>query len=224
MCGRFYLDAPDELVMSYFGLDDGIHLAPRYNITPSQDIAIVRSAEQGRELATARWGLVPAWSKDEKTRYSTINARADSVAEKPAYRSAFRRRRCLVPASGFYEWRKQQNGKQPYRIGMADNSVMALAGLWEHWEGEGKSFDSCSIIVTEANELIDSIHHRMPVIFNRDQFDQWLDPYNQDIPQLQAMLGPYPGEKMSLWPVSRRVNSPANDDPACIEAVEVPEQ
>ncbi|HBE91899.1 MAG TPA: hypothetical protein DDW55_04980 [Gammaproteobacteria bacterium] len=221
MCGRFYLDAPDELVLTHFGLEGGIHLKARYNITPSQDIAIVRSGEQGRELSLARWGLVPAWSREEKTQYSMINARADTVADKPAYRQAFRQRRCLIPASGFYEWRKMSSGKQPYRIGMADNGIMALAGLWEHWEGEGKSLDSCSIIVTEANDLIRPIHDRMPVILDREKFDHWLDPAYQDAAALQKLLQPYADGSMSLWPVSRRVNSPAYDDHSCVQAVEI---
>jgi putative SOS response-associated peptidase YedK len=221
MCGRFYLDAPDELVLSYLGLEGGIHLEPRYNIAPSQDIAIVRSAEQGRELSLARWGLVPAWSREEKTQYSMINARADTVADKPAYRHAFRQRRCLIPASGFYEWRKMSSGKQPYRIGMADNGIMAFAGLWEHWEGEGKSLESCSIIVTEANDLIRPVHDRMPVILDQDHFDQWLDPAYQDTATLQELLKPYAYSAMSLWPVSKRVNSTSNDDPACTQAAEI---
>ena len=221
MCGRFYLDAPDELVLSYFGLDEGIHLQPRYNIAPSQDVAIVRAAAQARELAYLRWGLVPAWSREEKTRYSMINARADTIADKPSYREPFRKRRCLVPASGFYEWRKMSHGKQPYRIGRTDNGIMALAGLWEHWEGEGKSVDSCSIIVTEANDCIRPVHDRMPVILDPDQFDAWLNPDNGDAETLKAMLQPYPGEAMSYWPVDTMVNSPANDDPRNIQPVDI---
>lgn len=217
MCGRFYLDAPDEMVMTHFGLEGGIHLAPRYNIAPSQDIAIVRAGSHGREMVLARWGLVPAWSKQEKTRYSMINARAETIADKPAYRQAFRRHRCLVPASGFYEWRKLAGGKQPYRIGMADRSVMALAGLWERWEGDGRSLDSCTIIVTDSNELIRPIHDRMPVMLEPDQFEQWLDPENTDTVALQGMLKPYARAGMSAWPVSRRVNNPDNDDPACMQ-------
>ena len=224
MCGRFYLDAPDELVLTYFGLDGGIHLEPHYNITPSQDIAIVRSGVQGRELTFARWGLVPGWSQEEKTRYSMINARSDTVADKPAYRQAFRQRRCLIPASGFYEWRKMPHGKQPYRIGMDDNGVMALAGLWEHWEGKGRSLDSCTIIVTDSNDLIRTIHERMPVILDPDDFDRWLDPDTADIVAMQAMLKPHASDAMSVWPVSQRVNSPSNDDQACMQAIEIDQE
>ena len=168
-----------------------------------------------------RWGLIPAWSKDEKPRYNLINARAETVAEKPAYRQAFRSRRCLIPASGFYEWRKMQDGKQPYRIGMADSSPMALAGLWEHWERDGKSIDSCTIIVTGANELIASIHDRMPVILDPADFDRWLDPGHNDVASLQEMLKSRDAHGMSVWSVSRRVNNPANDDKECSQPIEV---
>lgn len=221
MCGRFYLDAPDELVLSYFGLEGGIHLLPRYNIAPSQDVPIIRQAGRDRELVMVRWGLLPAWSREEKTRYSMINARSDTVAEKPSYRQPFHKRRCLVPASGFYEWRKMFHGKQPYRIGRADEGLMALAGIWEHWEGNGKAIESCSIIVTDANERIRPIHDRMPVILDPDQFNDWLDPDNSDVNALQDMLQPYQDDEMSSWPVSTAVNSPANDDPRCKQAVDI---
>ena len=220
MCGRFYLDAPREQLLGHFQLDDTDipELLPRYNIAPSQDIAAVRQGAGGRELAMLHWGLIPSWAKGENPPYRMINTRAETVATKPAFRSAFRQRRCLIPASGFYEWQAGADGKQPYCIRPADESLFAFAGLWEHWEGkDGKVVESCTILVTEPNELLAPIHDRMPVILDPMDYTAWLDPQQDDPVTLSALLQSYPADLMWAYPVSRRVNNPTNNDFACIE-------
>ena len=193
------------------------NLPPRYNVAPTQNVPIVRRPKDtdGRELVLARWGLIPSWAKDTKIGYRTINARAETVAEKPSFREAFKRRRCLVVADGFYEWQKQPGGKkQPYFISAASDGPLAFAGLWETWKDpEGDRVESCTIIVTEANDLLRPIHDRMPVILQPGDFDPWLDAPPQDA---QTMLKPFAGD-MTLYPVSSRVNNVRNDDPSCIE-------
>ncbi len=193
-------------------------ITPRYNIAPSQDVLAVRETGTGREMVTLRWGLLPSWAKDGKSTYRMINARAETVADKPAYRAAFRRRRCLLPADGFYEWQAQADGKQPWHIRMKDSNVFAFAGLWEHWEGDDQVIESCTIIVTGANEVVRPIHDRMPVIINRSDYDQWLDPEVQQAEKLAPLLRPFASEQMTVYPVSKRVNSPARDDVDCIKA------
>jgi putative SOS response-associated peptidase YedK len=191
-------------------------LKPRYNIAPGQDVAIVRATEQGRTLSMARWGLVPHWAKEAKIKYSTINARAETVAEKPTYRDAFRRQRCLIPATGYYEWQQAGGQKIPYHIRRDDSAVFAFAGLWDRWERGGEDFDSCSIIVTAASSAMQPIHERMPVILEPSSYKVWLNPAHENRAQLQALLLPYNG-KLAVYPVSRKVNNPKNDDPACVE-------
>ena len=193
-------------------------ITPRYNIAPSQDVLAVRETGTGREMVTLRWGLLPSWAKDGKSTYRMINARAETVADKPAYRAAFRRRRCLLPADGFYEWQAQADGKQPWHIRMKDSNVFAFAGLWEHWEGDDQVIESCTIIVTGANEVVRPIHDRMPVIINRSDYDQWLDPEVQQAEKLAPLLRPFASEQMTVYPVSKRVNSPARDDVDCIKS------
>lgn len=217
MCGRFSLAALPDTLASHFGLAAVPALAPRYNIAPSQDIAVVRQGAAGRECSLLRWGLVPAWSKEPKTKYSTINARAETVAEKPAYRAAFRQRRCLIPTTGFYEWQQRGDTKIPHYIRLQGGGLFAFAGLWEHWQHEDRSLDSCALIVTAANTLMAPIHARMPVILAPEQYATWLDPANTDRQQLTAMLVPYPADAMEAWPVSRRVNNPRHDSADCLE-------
>ena len=193
MCGRYNIITDAQALVDYFDVLNEIDFSPRYNIAPSQDVPVVRQQDAGRELALLHWGLIPFWAKDEKLKYSMINARADTVHEKPAYREAFKKRRCLIPASGFYEWRKEKGRKQPYNIRLKDTDIFAFAGLWEHWEGpEGEVIDSCSIIVTEANKLIEPIHDRMPVILSTKGYDTWLDPDNHNTNTLRDLLTPYP--------------------------------
>ncbi len=221
MCGRYHLTTDAQALIDYFEIEqaslDIEALSPRYNIAPSQDVPIVRDTGRGRELALARWGLVPHWSKAEKPKYSTINARAETVAEKPTYRESFRRRRCLIPATGFYEWRRDGERKTPYHIGLPGGQLLAFAGLWDHWDREsGAGFDSCAIIVCGANTAMQTIHERMPVILNPAQYNTWLDVAHFNKAQLEALLVPF-AASIASWPVSRYVNSPKNDDASCLE-------
>ena len=223
MCGRYNMITDVHVLIDLLGIEsvsgDAQALAPRYNIAPGQDVPVVRATPEGRILSLARWGLVPHWSRDAKPGYSTINARAETVADKPAYREAFRRRRCLIPATGFYEWKQVQGEKIPFHICMPDKRPFAFAGLWDHWEREGAAFDSCSIIVTAANSLMQDIHARMPVILDPGFYNVWLNPDHAHRAQLQSLLVPY-GGKLTAYPVSRRVNNPRNDDPHCLEPAE----
>lgn len=232
MCGRFYLDVPKDEFMAHYGLADTSLLPPRrYNIAPSQEILAIRAIDGGeRTVSLLHWGLIPSWSKDEKPHYSMINARAETVASKPAFRSAFKRRRCLIPASGFYEWQPQNHYKQPYAITMKEQdgghpTLFSLAGLWEHWESpEGKVVESCSIVVTDANAVLKPIHDRMPVIVDPDNYTAWLDPENHDTDQLKKLLAPYPAGAMKAYPVSRRMNDPTHDEIDCIRPVSIEKQ
>lgn len=221
MCGRFVLTAPGRMVAEEFMLDHEPDMQERYNIAPTQYVAAVRipTKEAGRELAFLRWGLIPFWAKDEKIGYRTINARSETVESKPAFRAAFKYRRCLIPATGFFEW-KRVNGKkkQPLFIRMKGEALFALAGLWESWENpEGLVIESCAILTTDANELLQEIHDRMPVILPKEAYEQWLDPALQKADKLKPILEPYSSEAMETYPVSEYVNKPQNTGPECIE-------
>ena len=221
MCGRFNLITDAGALVDFFGIAqvllDPAELKPRYNISPGQNIPIIRNAGKGRELASARWGLVPHWSRDEKPHYSTINARAETVADKPTYREAFRRRRCLIPATGFYEWMREGDQKVPHHIHLVEGGVFAFAGLWDRWKKEGAGFDSCSIIVTSANAAMKPIHDRMPVILNPAQYNTWLNTAHYNRAQLESILVPYAGA-IETWGLSQYVNSPKHDDARCLES------
>jgi putative SOS response-associated peptidase YedK len=236
MCGRFTIsEVPDELA-DQCCLIDSVPIEPRYNIAPSQMVPVIAFGSSdgsgacilkpgeggrpsGRILIHLKWGLVPGWAKDPSIGNRMINARAETVAEKPSYRSAFKRRRCLMLADGFFEWKKQGGSKQPYHIRMQDRSLFAFAGLWEHWSGgDGSIIQSCVLITTTPNELVKEIHDRMPVILPRDRYDAWLDPANQDKDTLKSMLKPHPADDMTAYPVSTRVNNPANDTRDLIES------
>lgn len=215
MCGRYTLTTPD---LTPIGEALGVRLPPvtvSYNIAPGRPVPIIRVGSQGYELVYVRWGLVPHWSKAPKSEYSTINARAETVAVKPAFRDAFRRRRCLVPADGFYEWQKRDGTKQPFYIHRRDRKPFAFAGLWERWEGEGETLETCAIIVTGANALMRPIHERMPVILPEAFYRLWLDP-RASRDALSALLVPYAGDTLVAEPVSTRVNNPRNDDPELV--------
>ena len=219
MCGRFTLRAPASTVADEFKVLDVPPLAPRFNIAPTQPVAAVRlAAESGqRQLVRLKWGLVPPWAKDPAIGNRLINARAESVAEKPAFRAAFRRRRCLVVADGFYEWQRSGGRKQPYFIRLRDDRPFAFAGLWEFWEGpEHSALETCTLITTGPNELMEPIHNRMPVILAPDDYDRWLDPAIQEPDALRPLLRPYPTSAMLALPVSPHVNNPRNDDAECI--------
>ena len=229
MCGRYSITTPLEAMLRLFRLSGPLpNIQARYNVAPTQDAPVVRfSADaEERELAMLRWGLIPSWAKEARIGYKMINARAETVAQKPAFRNAFRHRRCLVPADGFYEWRKLGNDKQPYRITLADGGPFAFAGLWERWQGpDGEAVDSFTIITTEANPLLRPIHDRMPVIIDPAARDMWLNIGSEVAEAAQQLLRPYPAAAMMAYPVSRRVNKPSNDDEECInptgEAVKI---
>jgi len=215
MCGRFIQATTGEVLAERFQLATPPDLAPRYNVAPSQPVGAIRIAAGGvREFVPLRWGLIPSWSPEPRTAYSTINARAETVAEKPTYRQAFRRRRCLIPADGFYEWVKLGARNQPYCITPADGQPMAFAGLWERWERDGPVIESCTILVTQANALVAPIHDRMPAILDPADEARWLDPAATDPAALRPLLAPCPPERLRLWPVSSQVNHPRHEGPA----------
>ena len=219
MCGRFTLFEPDKVLAGEFGVTDFPPRSPRYNIAPSQPVAAVRAtpAGSGREIALLRWGLIPSWSKDPAIGNRLINARAETAREKPSFRNAFRRRRCLIPANGFYEWQRQERGKQPYFVRMRDERLFAFAGLWDRWEGPDEGvIETCTILTTAANAVLAPIHDRMPVILSPSEYTRWLDPALQNTDSLAPLLVPFPPEYMLALPVSSRVNSPAVDDEKCM--------
>jgi putative SOS response-associated peptidase YedK len=216
MCGRFNLRVNPALLAEIFQLTREPDIHPRYNIAPTQQVAVVRRADVGRELSMLRWGLVPSWAKDVKIGNSLINARAETVATKPAFRAAFKARRCLIPATGFYEWKKTGKAKQPFHIEMKDGQPFAFAGLWEFWKGDGEPIESCTIITGEPNEVARGIHDRMPVILPEEEYDRWLD-LKAPADALQELFVPYPAAEMHGAPISTRVNSPRYDGPECLE-------
>ncbi len=225
MCGRYNIVTDADALIDAFEITlvniDATAWQPRYNVAPSQNVPVVRETDLGRELVMLRWGLVPFWAKEPKIGYKMINARAETVSTKPAFRAAFKRRRCLIPATGFYEWKAETSGKQPFNICMQDRSVFAFAGLWEHWEGEGEqAIESCTIIVTEANKSVQSVHDRMPVIIDSEHYGSWLDAGQQRTNELASLLQPFTARLLDIEPVSKRVNSPKHDDPECLVAQE----
>jgi len=219
MCGRFTLFEADQVLAREFGVSDFPPRSPRYNIAPSQPVAAVRAAPagSGRELALLRWGLIPSWSKDPAIGNRLINARAETAREKPSFRNAFRRHRCLIPASGFYEWLRWDRGKQPYFVRMCDGHPFAFAGLWDRWESPDEgAVETCAILTTAANDVLAPIHDRMPVILPPGEYDRWLDPSLLNTDSLATLLVPFPPEEMLAFPVSPRVNAPTVDDEKCI--------
>lgn len=223
MCGRYTLTSPSEQLAAVFEFSETrLEWTPRYNIAPTQPAPVVRAVEAGdRRLDLLRWGLIPAWADDPAVGSRLINARSETAADRPAFRAALRRRRCLVPATGFYEWQRAGKRKQPHHICMRDGRVFALGGLWERWEGpEGEQIESYTILTAEANKLVRPLHNRMPVVIAPDQYALWLDPVCQDAAKLQSLLRPCPPDEMVAYAVGTRVNSPANDDPSCIEPLE----
>lgn len=215
MCGRYTLRVEGEELAQAFGLAEVPRLEPRYNVAPSQVMPVVCLGPEGeRELVFLRWGLVPSWAKDPSIGNRLVNARAETLAVKPAFRSAFRHRRCLVPASGFFEWRLADGHKQPCHVRMKDARPFALAGLWEHWQPpQGEALRTYTLVTTEANALLREVHDRMPVILAPEDYGRWLDPR---VPGAEALLRPSPGEAMTWYPVSLRVNNPRHEGPDCI--------
>lgn len=223
MCGRYAITLPPQAMAKLFSAIGALpNFPPRYNAAPTQALPIVRrKVKAGRELALARWGLVPSWSQGPDPRFSMINARAETVADKPAYRGAFRHRPCLVPADGFFEWQSLgKAGKQPWYFSLKSGATFAFAGLWEHWLGVGgDELESFAIIVTDANECVAPVHDRMPVILHPDDHARWLAEDDTPARERLALLRPFPAVEMCRWPVSRKVGSPANDSPDLIEKV-----
>jgi putative SOS response-associated peptidase YedK len=217
MCGRYTLASPTERLAEEFGVDaSSIELAPNYNVAPTQTVAAVLGEGGQRRLEVLRWGLIPPWADDPGIGSRMINARSETAPGKPSFRRAFRERRCLIPADGFYEWQRTNGAKQPYYIHMEDGRPFAFAGLWESWsKGEGE-IRTCTILTTGANALVGEVHDRMPVILAHDAYDVWLDPASER-DELTGLLAPYPEDEMEAYPVSRFVNSPSNNDPRCIE-------
>ena len=220
MCGRFSLIADIGELQDRFDFDgEGLEYAPRFNMAPTQEVLIVVGGES-RRGGYMRWGLIPPWTKDLSTGRPMINARAETVAERPAFRNALRRRRCLVLADGFYEWQRVRHAKKPMRVVMRSGEPFAFAGLWERWRNpDGQVIPSCTIITTEANALLRPIHNRMPVILSREMDRFWLDRSVQDPAAIGSILSPYPADAMELYEVSTLVNSYANDGPEIIEPV-----
>ena len=214
MCGRYALKHPRALKEA-FGLAEMPELKPRYNLAPTQDIAIIRFSPSGRRLSMAFWGLIPSWSKETDRSYSTINARAETVDTKPAFRHPFKYHRCLIPADGFYEWHEEGGIKRPHHISRKDGAPFAMAGLWDLWNGPQGEVLSCSIIVTEANQFMKPLHDRMPVILAAEDYAAWLDPDNHDTAKLKKLLAPAPEDLLTEWEVSRELNNPRHEGAGC---------
>jgi len=218
MCARYNLRATPQQLIEIFQLLREPLVTPRFNIAPTQQIAVVRRIDKQRELSMMRWGLVPSWSKDVKAGPPLLNARGDTVATKPSFRSAFKKRRCLVPASGFYEWQKGDGKtRQPFHIHLKREPLFAFAGLWECWQGGSEPLESATIITTDANELMRPIHDRMPVILPEEAYDTWLDP-DTDAKRLESLLSPYPAGEMAADPISTVVNNVRNETPAVLDS------
>ena len=219
MCGRFTLRTPQNLLVQQFLLDIAPNWQPRYNIAPTQPLLAVRKAlnDPQRHVALLRWGLVPSWADDLAIGNRMLNARAEGIAEKPSFRSAIKKRRCLILADGYYEWQKQGKLKQPYYIRMQDERPFAFAGLWESWHPpSGATIETCTIITTQSNELTRPIHDRMPVILDAADYDRWLDPQYFEREEILKLLVPYDSPLMKLDPVSTHVNNVRNEDAECL--------
>lgn len=220
MCGRFSLGVDTDRLVAVFGItESALDWTPRFNIAPTQDVAAVVAGASGPRLGPLRWGLVPHWADDAAMGSRLINARSETVDVKPAFRDPFRERRCLVLADGFYEWKRDNGSRTPMRVTLPDGEPFAFAGLWDRWRPrDGEPLHTCTIITTPAAPSIRSIHHRMPVILPAQERDRWIDPHAGSA-ALKALLRPYPGD-LEAYPVSTRVNTPANDGPEIIEPVE----
>jgi putative SOS response-associated peptidase YedK len=219
MCGRFEISAVDQ-ILATFDAEETVELGPpRYNIAPSQQIHIVCQDDGRRTVSLARWGLIPYWANDASIGNKLINARSETVQSKPAFRESFARRRCLIPATGFYEWKKSGTRKRPFHFGMRDGSLFAFAGLWSAWRSPaGATVETCAIITTTANNLLKEMHDRMPVILPTEAYEQWLAP--AEASTHYKLLVPFDGSLMRRYEVSTLVNAPKNDSPACIKPID----
>jgi putative SOS response-associated peptidase YedK len=228
MCGRYRLSRRKQVVEEYFESaseeSEEADWSPRYNIAPTQPVATVRQAGSSRILSMMRWGLVPSWATDIKIGNQLINGRSETVLEKPAFRDSFRTRRCLIPADGFYEWKKSGKQRQPFHFGMKDGTLFAFAGVWDRWKSPGGPWlQSCSILTTAPNEMLDGVHDRMPVILPRRHYETWLTAPAAEVQRLAELLVPFDAGFMRRYPVSSLVNKPENDTPECALEVAEPE-
>jgi len=222
MCGRYAQRTDPKQLAKVFGVAEVPEVEPRYNIAPTQDIVAVQQTADDREMTFYKWGLVPSWAKDTSIGARLINARSETVTEKPAFRQAFKHRRCIIPADGFYEWQQTGGRKQPFFFRMRDESPFGFAGLWERWEGSGsQAINSCAILTTEANEVLRPVHDRMPVILHPDDYELWLEGGEREQALLRELLRPYPAEEMAGYPVATAVNSPRSQGAKLIEQVPV---
>ena len=221
MCGRYTLRTRLNELLQFYAIESQLPWEPRFNIAPSQSVAVIRNDPNGdkRALATLRWGLIPSWAKDLRTGHHSINARAETLVHKPSFQQALKSRRCLVPADGFYEWKKSGKSKQPYFIQLADGRPFVFAGLWECWTKSLPAVESCTIITTTANALLFDIHDRMPAILPEAAAMRWLDRNVEDTDVLTSLLVPYPVDAMVAYPVSTLVNSPRHDSADCIRPI-----
>lgn len=225
MCGRYRLTSKDRAIAAHFGAEDGIEWSARYNIAPTQPIPAIRQDPRRpkRILNLLRWGLIPSWAKDSSVGVKMINARSETAAEKPAFRDAFRSRRCLIPANGFYEWLRIGKAKQPYCFEVNRGEMFAFAGLWDCWHGPGGTpVVTCTILTTRPNALLSDIHDRMPAIVRLDDYDVWLDPAFKQTEAIGELLRPFDAGLMNRYPVSARLNRVENDDPECAVRIELP--
>jgi putative SOS response-associated peptidase YedK len=211
MCGRFAQRSDPKRLAREFKVAEVPDVEARYNIAPTQDILSIRRVEDDREAVFLKWGLVPSWAKDVSIGAKLINARSETVTEKPSFREAFKKRRCIIPADGFYEWQRTNGKKQPYFFRMQDEHPFGFAGLWEKWKAtDGQVLETCTILTTEANEVLQPVHDRMPVILHSDDYDQWLDADLRKLDLLMELLRPYPSAGMISYPVSTQVNNTNN--------------
>jgi putative SOS response-associated peptidase YedK len=218
MCGRYTLTRHPRRVAELFGLESLPELEPRYNIAPGQRVPVVRDAETGRQLVLMKWGLVPAWAAEPGIGNRLLNARCETVADKPAYRAAYRKRRCLLPADGFYEWKTVQGRKQPFLFRLRDGDLFALAGLWESWHTpDGATLETCTVLTTAANELIRPLHDRMPVVIRAEDHRAWLHPEEQPPDSDRRLFTPFPADAMEAAAVNPWVNRAGNEGPRCLE-------
>lgn len=209
MCERFTLRTPAERVKREFQLEEMPPIETRYNIAPTQSVLAVRRVSDKREAVMLKWGLIPSWAKDSSIGAKLINARSETVDEKSSFREAFKLRPCIIPADGFYEWQHEGNRKQPYYFSLKDDRLFGFAGLWEKWHTpDGESLETCSILTTEANEVLSTVHHRMPVILHPETYDLWLDDDVRKQDLRKELLRPYPASEMIAYPVSMSINSP----------------
>ena len=210
MCGRFSIISNSKIISEHYDLVNTGEFTKSYNVTPSSNIPVVRLDDGARKIAICNWGLIPHWARDSK--FKPINAKAETIAEKPFFKSSFKNKRCLIPANGFYEWKGKKGQKQPYYIKFEDDRLFSFAGIWDHWENGNKIIESCSIITTSANELMQPIHHRMPVILKPGDYDDWLKIGDK------TLLKPF-DEEMICYPVSTKINNPKNNGVDLVQPV-----